>query len=266
MNTNTTIMFYNGETGAAGTGRLSGGHWTQHDTVTSIPAGYTHAAAGRDTLIFYEKGTGRWESGTLTDGFYTRRESGDGFSDSWSHVEATADTVLFYDEKTGHAASGRLTGGVYREVRGYGDFKVGWAGIAGSADTMAFAKNVGHGDLPNYILAFGSLTDGTYSHRGEVDGVVGIELTATTDSLLLRVPSPSSDTYQIAKMIGGTIGPVHDNGTSGHWDRIGRTADSLFFYKNDGTAWISTLSGGSYANVGALPGVSSGWSIIEGGV
>lgn len=266
MNPNTTIMFYNGQTGAAGTGVLSRGHWTHRDTVTAIPAGYTHAAASRDTLLFYKKGTGEWESGTFTDGLYARRESGNAFSADWSHVEATADTVLFYDENTGHAASGHLTGGVYREVRGYDDFSLGWAGIAGSADTMAFAKNVGHGDLPNYVLAFGSLTDGTYSHRGEIGDAVGTDLTATTDSLLLRATSPSSDSYQIAKMIGGTIGPVHDNGTSGHWDRIGRTADSLFFYKNDGTAWTSTLSGGSYANVGPLPQVSSGWSIIEGGV
>ncbi|MGW7460309.1 hypothetical protein [Streptomyces sp. NPDC054797] len=54
--------------------------------------------------------------------------------------------------------------------------------------------------------------------------------------------------------------------TSILWDTVGRTADSLFFYKNDGTAWISKLSGGDYANVGPLKDVSSGWSIIEGGV
>ncbi|WP_217556121.1 hypothetical protein [Streptomyces sp. GbtcB6] len=48
-------------------------------------------------------------------------------------------------------------------------------------------------------------------------------------------------------------------------DGVRRHTDSLFFYKDDGTARTSTLVGGDYANVGAPPDVSSGWTLFEGG-
>ncbi|APB00678.1 hypothetical protein [Nocardia seriolae] len=129
---------------------------------------------------------------------------------------------------------------------------------------MAFIKDVGHGDLSNYVTGYGMLTNGQYFHKADIPDAQGSDLIATADSLMPRVESFSGDTYQIATMIDGTVGPVRNTGDSPHWDMVARTADSLFFYKTDGTAWISTLSGGNYANVGPLPGVSSGWTLIEG--
>ena len=254
---NTSILFYKRDSGEAVTGTLAAGRWQHRDNLTGIPAGYTHTAASRDTLVFYNATTGAWQTGTFKDGVYATKEKGNGFATGWTHVEAAGDSVLFYNDKSGKGATGTLKNGLYREVRAYDNFSTGWQKIAGSCDTMAFAKNVGHGDIPIYELGYGTLKDGIYTQVGFKKDPSADDLIATKDSLFLRLTSYSGDSGQVATMTDGSLGDPRENGSSGHWDVVGRTADSLFFYKTDGTAWSSTLSGGAYANVG---------SIIEGGV
>ena len=265
MAPNTSMFFYKKSTGDAGTGTLAAGRWQYRGVQTGIPAGYSHAAASRDSLVLYNTDTGALETGTFINGVYTRSVAGHGAT-AWTHVEATGDSVLFYNAATGRAASGTLRNGAYRELRAYDNFSKGWASIAGSCDTIAFVKNVGKGDLPNYELGYGTLRGGVYTMVGFKSGMTANELVATKDSIMLRIGSASGDSAQFASLAGGSVGQPHSYGTSGHWDAVGRSADSLFFYKADGTAWISTLNGNRYANVGPLGNVSPGWSIIEGGV
>ncbi|MEU6759591.1 hypothetical protein [Streptomyces sp. NPDC046685] len=264
---NTSILFYNKDTGAAGTATLSAGSYHYTGALT-LPTHYTHAAASRDSLLLYNADTGAGETGTFTAGRYTRVESFTDFSTKWSLVEASGDSVLFYNSGTGHGATGTLKNGRYQEVRQYDNFSTGWAFIAASCDTaVATTARRGSVEFPESNLGYGTLTGGVYTNVGNRDREVFLgTLVATKDSVLALSRNGSELRYRLASATNGKVGDFRETGTSGVWDVVGRTADSLFFYKNDGTAWISKLSGGDYANVGPLKDVSSGWSIIEGGV
>ncbi|RPF44515.1 hypothetical protein EDD96_1047 [Streptomyces sp. Ag109_G2-6] len=136
--------------------------------------------------------------------------------------------MLFYNADNGQGGTGTLRNGRYHHVRSYDNFSTGWDSLAASCDTAVFVKS----------------------------GEVGLALADNGSQLR----------YRIARATDGKVGAFRDIGTSGVWEEEGRTGDSLFFYKTDGTAWTSKLSGNTYANVGSLPGVSSGWSFLVGGV
>lgn len=260
---NDSLLFYRSDNGQAGTGTLVAGQW-QQTAARQLPAGYTHAAASRDSLLLYNANTGTGESGTFTNGTYTRVQTYDDFSTGWSDVEATGDSVLFYQAGTGKGGTGTLKGGVYQEVRQYDDFAVNWGSIAGSCDTMAFASGQGQatGDL-----GYGTLQNGVYQHVGDRQGEPSLgSLVATRDTALALAPNGSQLQARVASATDGRVGSFQTIGTTGIWEDTGRTSDSVFFYRSDGTAWTSTLSGGTYANVGPVANVSSGWTLIEGGV
>ncbi|MFF4115824.1 hypothetical protein [Streptomyces sp. NPDC001714] len=263
---NSSILFYKAGTGEAGTGTLSAGHW-QYKAAFTLPANYTHAAASRDSLLLYNKNTGAGEVGTFKNGTYSRTRTFDNFSTGWTFVEASGDSVLFYNGDTGHGVTGTLENGRYQGVRTYDNFSKGWGTMASSCDTLVAAAGQGPVEFPESRVGYGTLEDGVYTQTGSIprDAYLG-ELTATKDSLLSSAKSGGELTHRVSDATDGTGIDFREIGTSGVWEKIGRTSDSLFFYKNDGTAWISTLAGGHYANVGALPNVSSGWTLIEGGV
>lgn len=264
---NTSLFFYNKDTGSAGTATLAAGSY-QYTGALNLPTGYTHAAASRDSLLLYNAGTGAGETGTFTAGRYSRVQSFNNFSTNWSLVEASGDSVLFYNSGNGHGITGTLQNGRYQEGRRYDNFSTGWAFIAASCDTaVATTSRRGPVEFPESNIGYGTLTGGVYTNVGNRDRDVFLgTLTATEDSVLATARTGSELRYRVASATDGTAGEFRDIGTSGVWDIVGRTADSLFFYKSDGTSWISKLSGGNYANVGPLNEVSSGWTIIEGGV
>ncbi|WP_329395522.1 hypothetical protein [Streptomyces melanogenes] len=261
-----SILFYRADNGEAGTGTLSVGHW-RYKGGFSLPTGYTHAAASRDSLVLYNADTGDGEVGTFKNGTYSRTQTFDDFSTGWTFVEASGDSVLFYNGDTGAGVTGTLKNGRYREVRTYDNFSTGWGTMASSCDTLIAAARHGSGDFPWSNVGYGTLKNGVYSDKGSIprDDFLG-ELTATKDSVLALSRSGGELQFRVSNATNGTGINFREIGTSGIWENVGRTSDSLFFYKTDGTAWISTLSGGNYRNVGALPDVSSGWSLIEGGV
>ncbi|WP_371618826.1 hypothetical protein [Streptomyces sp. NBC_00454] len=255
---NTSIFFYNKDTGSAGTATLSAGKYRFTGNF-DLPTGYTHAAASRDSLLLYDADTGAGETGTFKAGRYSRVESYDDFSTGWSQIEASGDSVLFYNSDSGFGITGTLKNGKYREGRQYDNFSTGWTSMAASCDTLLATadSNVG----------YGSLKGGVYTNVANRDGDVFLgTLVATKDSVLGLERDGSQLRYKMSTATNGKVGNFQQIGTSGVWDIVGRTADSLFFYKTDGTSWISKLSGGHYANVGQLNEVSSDWSIIEGGV
>ncbi|MFJ7043833.1 hypothetical protein ACIQVC_10595 [Streptomyces sp. NPDC101112] len=254
---NSSILFYKRSTGEAATGTLSDGRW-QYKTAFDLPTGYTHAAASRDSIVLYNTDTGAGEAGTFESGRYEQVQSFDDFSRGWTHVEAAGDTVLFYNSRTGQGVTGTLTGGEYQHGQFYSTFSKGWSSIAASCDTAAFAAG--------NRLGFGTLQDGLYTHQGARNGAPLGTLTATEDSLLALARTGSRLQARVATATDGSVGTVRGIGTTGLWDKVGRTSDSLFFYKTNGTAWTSTLTDGNYANVGSLANVSSGWTLIEGGV
>ncbi|MBT2468381.1 hypothetical protein J7E97_10945 [Streptomyces sp. ISL-66] len=261
-----SILFYKAGSGEAGTGTLSDGNW-QYKSAFDLPAGYTHAAASRDSLVLYNKNTGEGEVGSFEDGGYTRNQTFDDFSTGWTFVEASGDSVLFYNGNTGRGVTGTLKDGVYREVRAYDNFSTGWGTMAASCDTLVSAARHGSGLSAWSNVGYGSLKDGVYTDRGSIPRTDYLgSLTATKDSLLSLSRVGGHLEFQVSRATDGAGIAFREIGTSGIWDKVGRTSDSLFFYKNDGTAWISTLANGNYANVGSLPKVSSGWSLIEGGV
>ncbi|MFG2292629.1 hypothetical protein [Streptomyces sp. NPDC048603] len=265
---NTSLFFYKKSSGEAGTGTLSAGRWRYRGAL-SLPAGYTHAAASRDSLLLYDANTGEGESGTFTGGRYRRVQTYDNFSTGWTQLEASGDSVLAYNSATGHGGTGTLKGGRYQQVRTYDDFSTGWASMAASCDTLvATTARKGSTEFPESNVGFGTLQGGVYTNTGNRDGDVFLgTLVATRDSVMgLAKTSSTQLRYQVTTASDGDVGQFEDVGTSGVWNTVGRTADSLFFYKTDGTAWISTLTNGNYRNVGPLSDVSSGWSIIEGGV
>ncbi|MEU3724636.1 hypothetical protein [Streptomyces sp. NPDC031705] len=261
----TSILFYKAGTGEAATGTLSGGHWRARATLR-LPAGYTHAAASRDSLLLYDKSTGAGESGTFTGGTYTRTRH-HAFAPGWTFVEASGDSVLFYDGTNGHGSTGTLKNGAFRQVRAYDNFSPNWGTMAASCDTLVSAARHGGPEFPWSNLGAGTLTGGVYRHRSEIPrGDFLGELTATDDSVLSWARVGRELRFGVSEATDGTGVSFRRAGTSGIWDKVGRTSDSLLFYKNDGTAWTSTLVGGAYTNVGPLPHVSSGWTLIEGGV
>lgn len=269
---NFTILFYNKDTGYAVTGTLQAGVWEPGGlggSVKALPAGYTNAAASRDTLVLYHRETGAGETGTFTDGEYHRTESLQ-WAVGWSHVVATHDSVLFYDEDDGRAASGTLQGGVYREKRGYSDFNKHWQSIAASFDTVVFTKGAGAVGFPETAVAYGVLHDGVYLHGADRTDDGGVtRLVATKDTALELRMHGSTSHFHVAVAMGGLVDRFREIGTGGGWDLVGRTADSLFFYQSDGTCWGSKLLAGHHTNVGpisdVLPAVP-GWSLIAGGV
>ena len=262
----TSLLFYRADNGQAGTGTLSNGHWQQKE-LFRLPTGYTHAAASRDSLLLYNKNTGAGEVGTFEDGQYHRTRTYDNFSTGWTFVEASGDSIIFYNGNTGHGITGTLTNGTYRQVRVYDNFSTGWGTMAASCDTLVSAARHGSVEFPWSNVGYGTLTGGVYRDTGSIprDDYLG-QLTATKDSVLSMARAGGQLEYRVSRATDGSDISFTKIGTSGIWDKVGRTSDILFFYKNDGTAWTSTLVNGSYRNVGALADVSSGWSLIEGGV
>ncbi|MGW0711878.1 hypothetical protein ACWD4G_38990 [Streptomyces sp. NPDC002643] len=253
-----SMLFYKRGTGEAVSGTLSAGEW-QQEAVFDLPTGYTHGAASRDSLVLYNANTGEGEVGTFESGRYEQVESFDDFSTGWTHVEAAGDTVLFYNSRTGDAVTGTLTNGDYDQGQSYDNFNEGWRSIAASCDTAAFTAG--------NDLGYGTLQDGRYTHRDSKDGGPTLgRLTATEDSVLALQNTGSGLLARAAKATNGSVGGFRQIGTSGLWDKEGRTSDTVFFYKNDGTAWTSTLINGKYSNVGSVADISSGWTLIEGGV
>ncbi|UQX03921.1 hypothetical protein [Streptomyces sp. RerS4] len=264
---NTSLFFYKSGSGEAGTGTLSAGRWT-YTGAQRLPAGYTHAAASRDSLLLYNAGTGAGESGTFTGGRYQRVQTYDNFSTGWTHLEASGDSVIAYNSATGHGGTGTLKNGRYQQVRSYDNFSKGWAFMAASCDTLvATTSRRGSVEFPESNVGFGMLQGGEYKHVANRDRDVFLgTLVATKDSVMGMAKTDSQLRYRVTTATNGRVGEFRETGTSGLWNTVGRTADSLFFYKTDGTAWTSTLTGGVYRNVGALDNVSSGWTLIEGGV
>ncbi|MEV6952585.1 hypothetical protein [Streptomyces sp. NPDC051183] len=264
---NSSILFYNQDTGSTGTATLSAGNY-QYKGGFNLPTGYTHAAASRDSMLLYNADTGAGETGTFTAGRYSRVERFDDFSTGWSIVEASGDSIIFYDADSGHGVTGTLKRGRYHEVRQYDNFSTGWAFMAASCDTLlATTARKGSSEFPKSNVGYGSLKGGVFTNVDNRDGDVFLgTLVATKDTVLGMARNGSELQYRLASATNGTVGAFRDIGTSGVWNLVGRTSDSLFFYKDDGTAWISKLSRGNYANVGPLNEVSSGWTIIEGGV
>ncbi|KJY46163.1 MULTISPECIES: hypothetical protein [unclassified Streptomyces] len=261
----TSILFYKTGSGEAGTGTLSAGRW-QYEGALDLPAGYTHAAASRDSLLLYDKNTGDAEVGTFRDGQYNRTRTFEDFSTGWTFIEASGDSVIFYNGNSGHGVTGTLKNGAFRQVRAYDNFSTGWGTMAASCDTLVAAARHGS-SAPWSNVGFGTLKNGVYRDTGSIpkDDYLG-QLTATQDSVLSLAKTGGQLEFRVSDATDGSGIDFRKIGTSGIWDKVGRTSDSLFFYKNDGTAWTSTLVNGDYANVGPLPDVSSGWSLIEGGV
>ncbi|MCB5164407.1 hypothetical protein LG634_06105 [Streptomyces bambusae] len=260
----TSIFFYRSDNGNAGTGTLSAGQW-QFKASLNLPPGYTHGAASRDSLLLYNKDTGAGEIGTFTNGRYARVGTY-GFAQGWTHIEASGDSVIFY-KSNGYGVTGTLKNGAFQQVRVYNNFSSGWGTMAASCDTLVAAARQGGTDFPWSKVGYGTLTDGVYTHEGSIprDDFLG-ELTATKDSVLSWARAGEGLEIRVSKATEGTGISFNQIGTSGVWNKVGRTSDSLFFYKTDGTAWTSTLVNGSYTNVGPLAQVSSGWTLIEGGV
>ncbi|MFJ7780796.1 hypothetical protein [Streptomyces yangpuensis] len=261
---NTSMLFYRSDNGQAGTGTLSGGHW-QARAMLRLPTGYTHAAASRDSLLLYNKDTGAGEVGTFTGGVYTRVKTY-GFAPDWTFIEASGDSVLFYST-SGRGVTGTLKSGAFQQVRVYDDFSSGWGSMASSCDTLVATARHGSVEFPWSNVGYGTLSGGVYTDKGAIprDDFLG-QLTATSDSVLSWARAGGELEFRVSKATDGTGISFRKIGTSGIWDKVGRTSDSLFFYKNDGTAWTSKLVNGAYTNVGPLPQVSSGWTLIEGGV
>ncbi|WP_188272174.1 hypothetical protein [Streptomyces sp. CBMA152] len=261
----TSILFYNADSGSAATGTLSAGQW-QQKAEFDLPTGYTHAAASRDSVVLYNKDTGAGEVGTLTGGRYQRHQSFDDFSTGWTFIEASGDSVVFYNGDTGHGVTGTLKHGVYRQVRVYDNFSTGWQTMAASCDTLLSAARHG-GDVPWSNVGYGTLKNGVYTDTGSIPRADFLgDLTATKDSVLSLAKAGGALEFRVSKATDGSGIAFNKIGTSGIWEKVGRTSDSLFFYKNDGTAWTSTLVNGAYTNVGSLAQVSSGWTLIAGGV
>ncbi|MFF4367595.1 hypothetical protein [Streptomyces sp. NPDC001594] len=254
----TSLAAYNKDTGAVGTGTLSAGHWTYGSNI-NVPDGYTHAVASRDSLLFYNADTGAGETGTFKNGKYTRVQTYNNFSTGWTIVVASGDSALFYNADNGQGGTGTLKNGRYHHVQSYNNFSTGWDSIASSCDTAVFTKS---GEV-----GYGTLKGGVYTHKGLRNTADDLgTLVATKDTVLALENTGSQLKYRTARATDGNVGDFRDIGTSGVWEEEGRTGDSLFFYKTDGTAWTSKLSGNSYANVGPLANVSSDWSFLAGGV
>ncbi|MGV9248115.1 hypothetical protein [Streptomyces sp. NPDC003710] len=286
---NTSLLLYRSGTGAAVTGTLSAGHWQQTATLT-LPTGYTSGAASRDTLILYNKNTGAGEVGTFVNGKYTRVTTYNNFSTGWTAITASRDSVLFYNSNNNHAGVGYLIHGTYQGMSSYNDLPgVHAANIASSCDTVSISsvswKDVGY--VMGNSLTYGTLEYGKYldsrtrqlpdtvwktDGTGTTNRGAGLgSLVSTRDSLLGSRVFDLKGTHdiQVATAQYGDVGPISDIGTTGDWQMIGRTSDSLMFYKTEGnvaTAWTSTFTRGNHANVGPVAGLAPNYTMIVGGV
>ncbi|CAM5415540.1 hypothetical protein SLAVM298S_01448 [Streptomyces lavendulae subsp. lavendulae] len=263
---NTSILFYRTGSGSAVTGTLSAGHWESNGEF-HLPRGYTHAAASHDSLLLYNKITGAGEVGTFTDGEYARTRTFGNFPTGWTQVEASGDSVLFYNGQTGHGITGTLRNGKYQQVRAYDDFKKGWVTMAGSCDTLTAAARPGAATFSWDKSEYGTLEGGVYGRRGSLVGEDHLgQLTATRDSVLSWAKAGGKLDLRAGTATDGWVFHFRGVGTSDLWEKVGRTSDSLLFYKSDGTASASKLVDGDYKSVGPLDDISPGWTLIEGGV
>ncbi|MEU3406429.1 hypothetical protein ABZ766_21160 [Streptomyces sp. NPDC006670] len=265
---NTSILFYRAGSGSAETGTLSAGHWESNGAF-HLPRGYTHAAASHDSLLLYNKITGAGEVGTFTGGEYARTRTYGDLPTGWTQVEASGDSVIFYNARTGHAVTGTLRDGKYQQVRTYDHFKQGWVAMAASCDTLTAEARPGSATFSWDASEYGTLEGGVYGHTGSLflgeENHLG-QLTATRDSLLSWAKAAGKLELRAGDATNGWISRFRGVGTTGPWEKVGRTADSLIFYDSDGTASASTLVDGDYKSVGPLDDVSPGWTLIEGGV
>ncbi|MCX4693557.1 hypothetical protein [Streptomyces sp. NBC_01408] len=271
---NTSMLLYNDVTGAAVSGTLAAGRWQQKAAFT-LPEDYTSAAVSRDSLLLWNAFRGEGESGTFTDGKYTRVKVFDDALDGWHYPAASGDSVLLYKPWGDRVMTGTLKNGVYQQVREYDDIGEGWQVMGSSCDTMVFVKSTEQASGDDLVsLTYGTLQNGVYTQVGSRDGDAFLadlatengDLIATKDSVLAFSPTDAEFVYKVGTATDGKVSAFRDGGTSGVWETVSRTADSVLFYNRDGTARTSTLSGGHYADVGPLAGLSPHWSIIAGGV
>lgn len=82
-------------------------------------------------------------------------------------------------------------------------------------------------------------------------------------------PVTNEQCFVAATAKDGHVGLLHVIGNTPGWHKVGRTSDSLLFYKSDGsiaTAYGATLTGGAYSNIGPVANIQPGYSLIVGGV
>jgi hypothetical protein len=102
-----TLLFYNGSTGLAVTGKLnSDGTFTQFNTY-NLASTWTHIVGVGGMILFYDANTGAGTSARLdSNGVLTiLKSSATGFSPGWTTVMESNGLLFFYNSNTGVWAS-----------------------------------------------------------------------------------------------------------------------------------------------------------------
>jgi len=250
---NYSIFFF--RPGQTVTGTLHNGLFAQKKSFST--SGWTAAAASRDTLALYNSKTGKLKTGTFLNGVFTQK-SVKTIDTGWTTAAASCDTVLFYKRPSGAAFTATLKGGVMGKRTNYG-FSPGWDLIDASCNTATFLAN----GSSSATGVNGHLKGGKFTQTGGFAVAPYTNLTHTDNSYLLYSSKNLNGIWGPSG--GGTEGLSGSASDFSTWDLVAGTADSVLFYRSNGTEARATLKNGVYALVGSGADFSSGWTIIVGG-
>lgn len=255
----TVFIYDNG--GLAVFGSLRDGEFIQLQTL-NVGAGWTHAAASRDTLVLYNKNTGYAKTGMVGGGMYWGDVKTRYVGAGWTHLTASCDSFMLYQRSSGYRMEGRLQNGYLTETYYGPGFSAGWDLIDASCDTIHFRSGTDSGWTAAGRLVGGSFAQTASSGHGGSRTITHMTHTATS---FLQLAAPEGF---------GNWGPAV-NGSSATaygaawdfsrtWDIIAGTENTVLFYdKESGLAATSILTGPNYA-FSRTYGFSSGWDLIAG--
>jgi hypothetical protein len=126
-----TMLFYNGSSGLAVTGKLnSDGTFTQFNTY-NLASTWTHIVGVSGMILFYNINTGAGTSARLdSNGVLTiLKSAAPGFSTGWTTVMESNELLFFYNSNTGDGATCFIdgVGNVIQLQTFTGTFSTGWS-------------------------------------------------------------------------------------------------------------------------------------------
>jgi len=241
------LLFYNSQTGAGVSGKISSTGFAQSSTYT-LPQGWTQIAQidTTETILFYNANTGATEEGTLSQGVLRNTQILNGFAPGWTNIlyaglhDESRALPLFYNASNGAGAVG------FSPTESNPGFLPGWTHFVwDGANILVYNKNNGAGavvvgvasptdpNIVNTLTTTKGFSAGSFSQWTNLT-VIGGEIffyNSASGSAAVGRLTPS--------IVDGANNFVTDkgypNGFSPHWTNIIGTANNLALFYNSAT-------------------------------
>lgn len=246
--TGDNLLFYNTNTGAAVSGKISSSGFTTYATYT-LPTGSTQVvhADTADSILLYNGITGAAAEGTLTGGIFTTTQNLSGFARGWTNIlyaglHDTAAKPLFYNASNG---AGQV--GFAPIVRSPG-FATGWTHIVWDGSNLLFVNiNAGTGavvvDVPDPNAGpFGGVVYDLSTTKGLSGFGRWNNITVLGSEIFFYFPA--NGVAAVGRLLPATVGgansfvtdQVYSAGYFGpNWTHVIGTANNLALFYNSAT-------------------------------